>query len=113
MSRFNPASSNQSLDDAINAIKGGLTEAPATQQLDSWMRLLDGTGPGGQGAMLEEMTKLKTYIGRGDQANISHSLHTIGQLTLKSADTVEDEEISSKLRRLGEALDAASTSLPG
>ena len=112
MSRFNPASAGQSLDDAINAVKGDLTAAPAASQLDSWMRLLDGNGAGAQGAMLQEMTDLKKYIGQGDVANISHALHRLSLLTTKAAtETGVDEEISSKLRRLGEALQAASTTV--
>lgn len=114
MSRFNPASAGQSIDDAINAIKGDLTAPPAASQLDSWMRLLDGAGSGAQGAMLLELTSLKNYIRQGDLANISHSLRTLGQLTTKAAsETDVDEEISSKLRRLGEALNAASATLVG
>ncbi|WP_426061920.1 hypothetical protein [Hymenobacter sp. B1770] len=114
MSRFNPASSGPALDAAIDAVKGDLTAPPAASQLDSWMRLLDGTGTGAQGAMLEEMTSLKNYISKGDIANISHSLRTLGQLTTKAAtETDLDEELSSKLNRLGEALLAASTSVAG
>ena len=114
MSRFNPASAGQSLDDAIRALKGDLTAPPAASQLDSWLRLLDGEGSGAQGAMLLEMTNLKNYIRQGDLANITHSLHTLGQLTTKAAaETDVDEEISSKLRRLGEALNAASTTVAG
>ncbi|WP_046245647.1 hypothetical protein [Hymenobacter terrenus] len=113
MSRFNPASAGPALDEAINAVKGDLTAAPAASQLDSWMRLLDGNGTGAQGAMLVEMTNLKNYISHGDIANISHSLHSLGQLTTKAAEADLDEEISSKLRRLGEALLAASTTLAG
>ncbi|MBF9220175.1 hypothetical protein [Hymenobacter ruricola] len=112
MSRFNPASANQSLDDAINAVKGGLGNAPATSQLDSWLRLLDGEGTGAQGAILTELSNLKNYVHQGDPANISHSLHSVGLLTAKAAETVSDEEIASKLRRLSEALVAASTALP-
>lgn len=114
MSRFNPASSGPALDAAIAAIEGDLTAPPATSQLESWMRLLDGNGSGAQGAMLVEMTNLKNYIGQGDVANISHSLHSLGKLTTKAATEADvDEEISSKLNRLGEALLAASTSLVG
>jgi hypothetical protein len=113
MSTFNPSSSGQSLEDAIQAVTGDLTAAPAASQLDSWLRLLDGTGAGAQGAILEELANLKTYIGQGDSANVSHSLHNLGQLTKKAAETAEDEELSSKLHRLGEALVAASTALPG
>ncbi|MDB5236301.1 MAG: hypothetical protein JWR44_3294 [Hymenobacter sp.] len=113
MSRFNPASSPQILDEAIQAVTGDLTAAPATIQLDTWLRLLEGDGPGAQGAILTELTNLKNYIFQGDSANISHSLHSAGLLTAKAAETSEDPEIASKLRRLGEALVAASTSLPG
>ena len=114
MSRFNPASSGPALDAAIDAVKGDLTAAPAASQLDSWMRLLDGIGTAAQGAMLTEMTNLKHYISQGDVANISHSLHSLGMLTTKASSEAEvDEEISSKLRRLGEALLAASTTVVG
>ncbi|ALW85568.1 hypothetical protein AUC43_10975 [Hymenobacter sedentarius] len=114
MSRFNPASSGPALDAAIQAVKGDLTAPLAASELDSWMRLLDGTGSGAQGAMLVEMTNLKAYIRHGDVANISHSLHTLGHLTTKAADdTNVDEETRSKLHRLGEALLAASTTLAG
>ena len=114
MSRFNPASAGQSLDDAIQAIQGDLTAPPAASQLDSWMRLLDGTGPGAQGALLLELTNLKNYIKQGDVANISHSLRSLGQLTTKASTEADvDEEISSKLRRLGEALLAASATVAG
>lgn len=107
MSTFNPASAGSSLDATIEALKGSLPNlGPAASQLDSWLRLLDGTGPGAQGAIVEELTNLKHYIGRQDSANISHSLQTLGQLTTKAADAVTDEEISGKLRRLGEALTA-------
>jgi hypothetical protein len=114
MSRFNPASSGPVLDAAIEAVKGDLTAAPAASQLDNWMRLLDGNGAGAQGAMLVEMTNLKNYISQGDLANIRHSLYSLGQLTTKAATEADlDEEISSKLRQLGEALRAASTTLVG
>jgi hypothetical protein len=114
MSRFNPASSGPALDAAIEALQGDLTAAPAASQLNSWMRLLDENGSGAQGAMLVEMTNLKNYIGQGDLANISHSLHRLGQLTTKAATEADvDEETSSKLNRLGEALLAASTSVAG
>lgn len=114
MSRFNPASSGPALDAAIDAVKGDLTAAPAASQLESWMRLLDGTGSGAQGAMLEEMNNLKNYISKGDVANISHSLRSLGQLTAKTAtETDLDEELSSKLNRLGDALLAASDSVAG
>ena len=64
--------------------------------------------------MLLELTNLKKYIGQSDLANITHSLHTLGQLTTKVAGEVGvDEEMSSKLRRLGEALHAASTPVAG
>lgn len=114
MSRFNPASAGQSLDDAIEALKGDLTAAPAASQLESWMRLLDGDGAGAQGAMLLDLTNLKNSIKQGDLANISHSLRSLGHLTTKaSTETDVDEEISSKLRRLGEALLAASATVGG
>ena len=115
MSVFNPLSAGSSLDATIEALKGnlGTDTAAALSQLDSWVRLLDGTGPGAQGAIAQELSQLRTYISRGDSANISHSLQTLGSLTAKAADAGPDEEISSKLRRLGEALTAASTSLPG
>jgi len=114
MSRFNHASAGQSLDDAIQAVKGNLTAPPAASQLDSWMRLLDGDGSGAQGTMLIELTNLKNYIRQSDVANIGHSLHSVGQLTTKAAaEAGLDEELASKLRRLGEALLAASTTLVG
>ena len=114
MSRFNPVSAGQSIDDAILAIKGDLTAPPAASQLDSWMRLLDGGGAGAQGAMLLELTNRKKHIGQSDLANITHSLHTLGQLTTKPAgEAGVDEEMSSKLRRLGEVLHAASTPVAG
>jgi|GEM_PF-6706506 hypothetical protein len=114
MSRFNPASSGPALDAAIEAVKGDLTAAPAASQLESWLRLLDENGTGAQGAMLIELTNLKNYISQGDLANISHSLHSLGQLTTKAATEADvDEEISSKLRRLGDALLTASTTLVG
>lgn len=115
MSTFNPLSAGSSLDATILVLQGDLDAdtAAATSQLDSWLRLLDGTGPGAQGAISQELTNLKHHLGRGDGANISHSLHTLGQLTAKAADTSTDEEIGSKLRRLSEALTAASTALPG
>ena len=114
MSTFNPLSAGSSLDATIDAVKSGFANAaPATTQLESWLRLLDGPGPGAQGAISQELSALKGYIGRGDSANISHSLQTLGHLTVKAADAGTDEEISSKLHRLGEALTAASTALPG
>ena len=64
--------------------------------------------------MLVEMTNLKNCIYQGDVANITHSLHALGQLATKAAtEAGVDEEIGSKLRRLGEALNAASTTLAG
>ncbi len=113
MAVFNPLSAGSSLDATIDALKGNLATDPAAAktQLESWLRLLDGTGAGAQGAILTELDKLKAYIGRGDVANISHSLHALGQLTAKSAEAGTDEEISSKLRRLSEALQAASDSV--
>ena len=78
------------------------------------MRLLDGGGAGAQGAMPLELTNLKKYIGQSDLVNITHSLHTLGQLTIKAAgEDGVDEEMSSKLRRLGEALHAASATVAG
>jgi hypothetical protein len=112
MSRFNHSSAGQSLDDAINAIKGDLTAAPATHQLDSWLGLLDLNGPGAQGEIFLELKNLKDYIRTSDSANLAHTLETLGQLTTKAAAEDVDEEISGKLRRLGEALTSASTSLP-
>ncbi|OGX82844.1 hypothetical protein [Hymenobacter glacialis] len=112
MSKFNPTSAGQSIDDAILAIQGDLTAPSATSQLDSWMQLLDGGGAGAQGEMLLELNNLKQYISRNDLANITHSLQALGQLTTKAASEVDvDEEISRKLRLLGEALNAASTTL--
>lgn len=114
MSRFNPASSGPALDAAIEAVKGDLTAPPAAIQLDSWMRLLDGDGSGAQGAMLIELSNLKNYIHQGDLANITHSLHSLGQLATKAGSEAGlDEVLSSKLHRLGEALLAASTTLAG
>lgn len=115
MSTFNPLSAGSSLDATIQALQGdlGADPAAAASQLDSWLRLLDGAGAGAQGAISQELTNLKHYLGRGDGANISHSLHSLSQLTAKAAETGTDEEISGKLRRLGEALLAASTALPG
>ena len=68
--------------------------------------------------MLVEMTNLKNCIYQGDMANITHSLHALGQLATKAATRAAieagvDEEISSKLRRLGETLNAAGTTLAG
>ena len=64
--------------------------------------------------MLLELTNLKKYIGQSDLVNITHSLHTLGQLTTKAAGVADaDEEMSSKLRRLSEVLDAASTTVAG
>ena len=78
------------------------------------MRLLDGGGAGAQGAMLPELTNLKRYIGQSDLANITHLLHALGQLTTKAAIEADaDEEMSSKLRRLGEVLHAASATVVG
>jgi len=111
MSRYNPASTGPALDDAINALKGDLTAAPATSQLNSWIGILNGQGEGAQGAILEELNTLKTYISRGDTANISHAMHRVAVLVNKDAETVEDDELNSKLRRLGEALLAASNTL--
>lgn len=115
MSTFNPSAAGSSLDATIQALKGNLGTDPAaaTSQLESWLRILDGAGSGAQGAIAQELTSLQGYLGRGDGANISHSLQTLGQLTTKAAAAGTDEEISSKLRRLGEALTAAGTALPG
>ncbi|WP_375417711.1 hypothetical protein [uncultured Hymenobacter sp.] len=115
MATFNPLSAGSSLDATIQALQGDLSTdtSAATSQLESWLRLLDGTGPGAQGAISQELANLKHYIGRADSANISHSLQTLGKLTAKAADAGTDEEISSKLHRLGEALTALSTALPG
>ena len=78
------------------------------------MRLLDGGGAGAQGSMLLELTNLKKYIDQSDLANITHSLHTLGQLTTKTASEAGvDEDMSSKLRHLGEALHAASIPVAG
>lgn len=97
---------------AIDAVKGDLTGPAAASQLESWMRLLDGDGTGAQGAMLTELNSLKNYIHQGDVANIAHSLHSLGQLSTKAAaEAGLDEELSSKLRRLGEALLAASATV--
>ena len=64
--------------------------------------------------MLLELTNLKKYIGQSDLVNITHSLHTLGLLTTKAAGEVGvDEKMSSKLRRLGEVLNAASTPVAG
>ena len=113
MSVFNPLSAGSSLDATIQALKGDLRTdtAAASSQLESWIRILDGTGPGAQGAISQELTNLKHYIGRGDSANINHTLQTLANLTAKAADAGTDEEISSKLRRLSEALAASGTSL--
>lgn len=112
MSTPNSSSAGQSLDDAINAIKGDLTAAPATNQLDSWLGLLDVNGPGAQGEIFLELTNLKDYLKTNDSANIAHTLETLGQLTTKAAAEDVDEKMSSKLRQLGEALTGASSSLP-
>jgi hypothetical protein len=114
MSTFNPSSVGPALDATIDALNGGLSDVtPATIQLNSWLRILNGEGQLAQGAILTEMDNLKTYIGRNDIANISHSLHALGKLTTKAADAEADvnEEISSKLRRLSEALLNAATAV--
>ncbi|RIY09779.1 hypothetical protein D0T11_11435 [Hymenobacter rubripertinctus] len=74
--------------------------------------MLDITGPGSQGEISLELKNLKDYISTNDSANIAHTLDALGQLTTKAADEDVDEEVSGKLRRLGEALTKASTSLP-
>ena len=64
--------------------------------------------------MLLELTNRKKYIGQSDLANITHSLHTLGQLTTKAASEAGvDEEMSSKLRRFSQVLHAASTPVAG
>ncbi|MFD2784562.1 hypothetical protein [Hymenobacter rubripertinctus] len=112
MSNPTSSSANQSLDDAIKAVSGDLTAAPATHQIDTWIGMLDITGPGSQGEISLELKNLKDYISTNDSANIAHTLDALGQLTTKAADEDVDEEVSGKLRRLGEALTKASTSLP-
>ena len=114
MSRFNPASANSSLVDTLQALRGGdLTTSAATQQLNSWIGLLDVNGPGAQGEVYLELNNLKDYIAKGDSANISHTLQALGLLATKATDEDVSEEIKDLLRQLGEVLTAASTSLPG
>ncbi|NVO32713.1 hypothetical protein [Hymenobacter lapidiphilus] len=108
----NPSSAGQSLDDAINAVKGGLTAAPAANQIDSWIGMLDLNGPGSQGEIALELKNLKDYISSNDSANIAHTLDALGQLATRAADEDVDEEIRTKLLQLGETLTGASTSLP-
>ena len=102
----------QSLDEAINAIQGDLTAAPAINQIDSWIGQLDLTGPGSQGEIALELKNLKDYLSTNDSANIAHTLDALGQLTTKAADEDVAEDVSRKLRQLGQALTNASTSLP-
>ena len=112
MSDLTSTSAGQSLDEAIKAVTGDLTAASATNQIDSWIGQLNLTGPGSQGEIALELKNLKDYISTNDSANIAHTLDALGQLTTKAADEDVAEDVSQKLRQLGQALVSASTSLP-
>ncbi|SDX64444.1 hypothetical protein [Hymenobacter psychrophilus] len=112
MSDSTSYAASEALNDAIKAVTGDLTAAPATNQIDSWIGQLDLTGPGSQGEIALELKNLKDYISTNDSANIAHTLDALGQLTTKAADEDVAEDVSRKLRQLGQALTAASTSLP-
>lgn len=112
MSDLTANSAAQSLDEAIKAVTGDLTAAPATNHIDSWIGQLSLTGPGAQGKIALELKNLKDYLSTNDSANIAHTLDALGQLTTKAADEDVAEDVSRKLRQLGQALTNASTSLP-
>ncbi|WP_019948135.1 hypothetical protein [Hymenobacter aerophilus] len=112
MSDSTSYAAGEALNDAIQAVTGDLTAAPATDQIDSWIGQLSLNGPGAQGKIALELQNLKDYLSTNDSANIAHTLDALGQLTTKAADEDVDEDISGKLRQLGAALTAASTSLP-
>jgi hypothetical protein len=96
------------LDTTIAALQQGLTSVPADEAvaiIDSWQQQLQGHD------LAEDLGELKQALLNGDTASIAEILVDLGEDTSGEAASSVSDEISPKIKQLGELLMQAGRSL--
>ncbi|QDA61192.1 hypothetical protein [Hymenobacter jejuensis] len=111
MNSSTPTGSDQ-LKATLSALSGGLDGAAAVagSNLDGWIQILQDSDNVALTDIAHELENLQGYLRGGDRAQISSSLHTLGQHTANAASAAEGDTVE-KLHQLGQALTSAANQL--